>query len=171
MRGSNLYHPRRVPFREAIMRSLVVGVVAVLCVGLAGCKKKMNNDSSESSGPYSGGGNPTGYGAAQAVRGAVKRTVTLNELKNLQQFIHDYYTSNGQMPTGAQTWQMLSTSRADPLLNSAIQEQLIYLVPNPAADGLWAYTAEVKTTGGHVVTNSGIDRVTPQDFASRFPGF
>jgi hypothetical protein len=157
-----------VPFREAIMRSLVVGVVVVLCVGLAGCKKKMNNSGSDE---YSGGGNPTVGGAAQAVRGAGKRVVTLNELKNLQQFIHDYYTSNGQMPTGAQTWQMLSTSRADPLLNSAIQEQLIYLVPNPAADGLWAYAAEVKTTGGYVVTNSGVDRVTPQDFTTRYPGY
>ena len=53
--------------------------VALTVVFSGGCRKTSSDD-----GPYSGGGNPTPEGAAQAVRGAVNRTVDAVEMHDLR---------------------------------------------------------------------------------------
>ena len=154
------------------MRSLVVGVAVVLRVGLAGCKKAMNNsDSGESSGPYSGGGNPTAGGAAQAVRGAVNRTVTAVEMHDLFILMNYAKGSTGRVPTKQETWNLLSQPDGNQKLRSMIQDSVIILVDNPQEEGLWAYAADVKTMGGFILTHVGEERVTTQDFGTRFPGY
>jgi hypothetical protein len=160
-----------VPFREAIMRSLVVGVAVVLCVGLAGCKKAMNNDSSESSGQYSGGGNPTGYGAQQAVRGAVNRTVTAAELHDLHLMLNTAKGASGRVPTSQETVGMLNRPDGNPKLREMVNDGTIVLVAAPQEEGLWAYDKNARTQGGWILTHNGAERVTAQDFASRFPGY
>src|SRR5262245_14749668 len=87
----------------------------VLLLGLAlavatGCKRDKNDptkkDSPPPTTPPTGGGGGGGGGvgggsggAPQAVRGAVQRTVNLNELKNIQLFIETASAASGRMPT------------------------------------------------------------------------
>jgi hypothetical protein len=159
------------------MRSLVVGM-AVLCVGLAGCKKSMDNlekqgyesGNSSNSGPYSGGGNPTVGGAAQAVRGAATRIVTAAELHDLHLMMNTAKLSSGKVPTKQETWDALNRPDGNQKLRSMIQDGSIVLVDNPQEEGLWAYAKEAPTQGGWVLTHGGAERLTAQEFATRFGG-
>ncbi|WP_157369432.1 hypothetical protein [Zavarzinella formosa] len=139
----------------------------------AGCKKAMDKIESaattpsssspapSSSGPYSGGGNPTVLGATQAVRGAADRTVTLNELNNLKLFMYNAYSANGQVPDSRTTFDLL---KEDQKLYNLVKDGLVVLVSNPTPEGVWAYVKEAPTTGGFVVTQQGVERMTPQQF-------
>lgn len=155
------------------MRSLVVGV-AVLCVGLAGCKKSMDNlekqgyDSGNSSGPYSGGGNPTVGGAAQAVRGAATRIVTAAELHDLHLMMNTAKGVTGRVPTSQETWTELGRPDGNQKLLAMINEGAIVLIPNPQEEGLWAYAKEAPAQGGWVLTHNGPERLTAQEYATRF---
>jgi len=136
--------------------------VTLTVVVSGGCKKRRSDDE----GPYSGGGNPTGYGAEQAVRKAVDRVVTAAELKDLHLFMTNAKLSNGRVPTSQETWAAISQPGGNPQLTKLIQDGLLILVPNPPEEGLWAYAKEAPTTGGWVLTHSEPRRVTPQEFAA-----
>jgi hypothetical protein len=157
------------------MRSLVVGVVVVLCTGLAGCKKSMDNlekqgYESGNSGQYSGGGNPTVGGAAQAVRGAATRIVTAAELHDLHLMMNTAKLSSGRVPTKQETWDALNRPDGNQKLRAMIQDGSLILVDSPQEEGLWAYAKEAPTQGGWVLTHSGAERLSAQDFGSRFGG-
>jgi hypothetical protein len=145
---------------------LVVLVVALALGMSGGCKKKKDDE-----GQYSGGGNPTVYGAEQAVRKSVERTVTAAELHDLHLFINTVKGASGQMPTSQQTWEALNRPDGNRKLVQLIQEGLVILVPSPQEEGLWAYDKNVKTTNGMVLTNNGVERVNANEFSTRFPGY
>jgi hypothetical protein len=144
-----------------------VMLVVALALGMsAGCKKKMKDDD----GPYSGGGNPTPGGAAQAVRGAVNRTVTAAELHDLHIFMTYAKGSLGRVPTYQETWDMLNKPDGNPKLVALIKDGSIIMVPNPQDEGLWAYGKDVPTQGGMILTHTGVERVTAADYRTRFGG-
>ena len=145
-------------------RSLLFVALTVVVSG--GCKKKSSDDE----GQYSGGGNPTGYGAQQAVRGAVNRVVTQAELHDLHLFMNTVKGASGRVPTSQETWDALSRPDGNRKLVQLIQDKVITLVPSPQEEGLWAYGTEVPTSGGMILTHSGVERVTAQDFNARFGG-
>jgi hypothetical protein len=156
------------------MKWIAVG----LCVfaGLsAGCKKaaeKLEARATKTSdatpapattsGPYSDGGNPSVLGAAQGVRKAADRTVTLNELNNLKLFMYSAYTATGQVPNSATTF--AEVYKEDQKLYNLIKDGLVVLVQNPTPEGVWAYVKEVPTAGGFVVTQQGVEKMTPAQF-------
>ncbi len=154
------------------MKWIAVG----LCVfaGLsAGCKKAVDklearatktSDTAPatSSGPYSDGGNPSVLGAAQSVRKAADRTVTLNELNNLKLFMYSAYTATGQVPSATTTF--AEVYKEDQKLYNLIKDGLVVLAPNPTPEGVWAYTKAVPTTGGFVVTQQGVEKMTAAQF-------
>ena len=152
------------------MRSLVVGVAVVLCVGLAGCKKKSMNEPDTSSN-YSGGGNPTVGGATQAVRGAAARTVTAAELHDLHLMLNTAKLSSGRVPTSQETIAMLNRPDGNPKLRDMVNDGSIVLVGSPQEEGLWAYDKNARTMGGWILTHGGAERVTAQDFTTRYPGY
>lgn len=143
---------------------LVMLVVALAIAMSGGCKKKKDSDE----GQYSGGGNPTGYGAQQAVRGAVERTVTQAEMHDLHLFMNTAKGASGRVPTSQETWEALNKPDGNRKLVQLIQDGLIILVPSPQEEGLWAYDKNASTTGGIILTHSGVERVTAQDFNTRF---
>jgi hypothetical protein len=134
--------------------------VALTVVVAGGCKKKSNDD-----GPYSGGGNPTPEGAAQAVRKSVEQVVTAAELHDLHLMMNTAKLSSGRVPTAQETWEALNRADGNPKLRKMIQDGLIVLVPNPQEEGLWAYDKNAPTTGGWVLTHSEPRRVTAAEFA------
>jgi hypothetical protein len=138
--------------------------VALTVVVSGGCKKRRSDDE----GQYSGGGNPTGYGAEQAVRGAVKRVVTAAELHDLHLFLNNAKGASGRVPTAQETIAALNQPDGNRQLAKLIQDQVIILVPNPQDEGLWAYGKEAPTEGGWILTHTGAERITAQDFNARF---
>lgn len=145
-------------------RALLFVALTVTVAG--GCNKKKSDDP----GPYSGGENPTGMGAVQAVRGAVNRTVTSAELHDLHIFMTYAKGNLGRVPTKQETWEALTKPDGNPKLSKMIQDGLVILVDNPQDEGLWAYAKEAPTQGGMILTHTGVERVTAQDFNSRFGG-
>jgi hypothetical protein len=139
-------------------------VVALAVVVSGGCRKKSSDDE----GQYSGGGNPTGYGAVQGVRGAVQRTVTQVEMHDLHLFMTNAKLSMGHVPTYQETWAALNQPNGNPQLVKLIQDGALIMVPTPQDEGLWAYSKEAPTQGGFVLTHNGPERVTPQEFQTRF---
>lgn len=153
------------------MKKVMLGVF-LLAIVSSGCKKAMDKIESQSTktsesvtppsqGPYSGGGNPTFTGAAQGVRGASNRTVTLNELKQLHLFMNTAYSASGQVPNSQVTYD--TVYKEDPKLYNLIKDGAVVLVPMPTPEGLWAYVSEAPTSGGFVVTLQGVERKTPPE--------
>jgi len=139
-------------------------LVVALVIGMSGgCKKKKDDE-----GQYSGGGNPTVHGAEQAVRKAVERTVTQAELHDLHLFMNTVKGASGRVPTSQETWEALNRPDGNRKLVQLIQEGLIVLVPTPQEEGLWAYDKNAPTAGGIILTHSGVERVTAQDFNARY---
>ena len=146
------------------MKRLLLFVALTVAVA-GGCKKKKDDE-----GQYSGGGNPTVYGAEQGVRGAVNRVVTAAELHDLHLMMNTAKGASGRVPTSQETIAALGQPDGNRQLAKLIQDGVIVLVPNPQEEGLWAYGKEVPTQGGWILTHTGAERVTAQDFSARFGG-
>lgn len=155
------------------MRRIAMIACCLAALTGQGCKKAMDKlessattpaKSSPAAGPYSGGGNPSVDGATQAVRGAVERTVTQNELKQLHLFMYNAYTADGQVPVSTATYQVIY--KEDQKLYNLIKDGLVVLVERPTPEGVWAYVREAPERGGLVVTQQGVDRMTAAQFAA-----
>jgi len=136
--------------------------VALTVVVSAGCKKYRNDPEPASTNNQQAG---SGFGAEQAVRGAVNRVVTAAELHDLHVFMNTAKLSSGRVPTSQETWAALTQPGGNPQLVKLIQDGILILVPNPQEEGLWAYSKEAPTQGGWVLTHSEPKRVTAQEFA------
>jgi hypothetical protein len=141
-------------------------VVALACLGSLGCPK--GSAPPDKSGQYSGGGNPTVGGAVQAVRGAATRIVTAAELHDLHLFMTNARAALGRVPTSHETLAELSRPDGNRKLVSMINDGTIVLVPNPAEEGLWAYSKDARTAGGWILTHAQPEQVTAQEFVSRY---
>src|SRR5205809_8051603 len=106
---------------KRVMLFVALGVVVS-----GGCRKTSSND-----GPYSGGGNPTPEGAAQAVRGAVNRTVDAVEMHDLFILMNYAKGSTGHVPTAQETWDLLNKPDGNRQLVKFIQDGQIVLVDKP----------------------------------------
>jgi hypothetical protein len=139
--------------------------VALAVVVAGGCRKA-------GAGPDQGGGSGGGggFGAVQAVRGAVDRAVTAAELHDLHLFMTNAKLAMGRVPTAEETWAEISKPGGNPKLTKMIQDGLIILVAKPQEEGLWAYAKEAPTQGGWILSHSQPERVTAQEFATRYGG-
>ena len=140
-------------------RSLLFVALTVVVSG--GCKKYRDTEEPASSNNQAG----SGFGAEQAVRGAVNRVVTAAELHDLHLFMTNAKLTSGRVPTAQETWAALTQPGGNPKLVKLIQDGILVLVPNPQEEGLWAYSKEAPTQGGWVLTHSEPKRVTAQEFA------
>lgn len=124
---------------------------------LAGCKdnapkaKTAATPAAKSSDPppaFERGGNTNyqaGAGATQAVRQAARRTVALNDMKNLGTYIADLELQNNRMPTKAD---IIAAVKADPTVSKLIADGTIILTGTTKRAGLWAYEIDADTKGG-----------------------
>ena len=86
-----------------------------------------------------------GGGATQAVRQAARRTVALNDMKNLGTYIADLELQNNRMPTKAD---IVAAVKSDATVSKLIADGTIILTGTTKRAGLWAYEAEADTKGG-----------------------
>jgi len=139
---------------------------------LAGCKKLTDTtpDPDEKVKLFNTKGNqsvgsPTGttFGAQQAVRKAPARTINFNDLKQLQIFIVQAETENGQVPNAQDIMQIVG--QAGPIVKS-INDGIIILTNNTQREGIWAYTQWPQRGGNHyVVKAGGVEDMAPAQLA------
>ena len=146
------------------MKRLLLFVALTVAVA-GGCKKLTETQETSSGG---GGGGGSGFGAEQAVRGAVQRTVTAAELHDLHLFMTNAKLAMGRVPNSKETWDALNRPDGNRQLVKLIQDGTLILVPSPQDEGLWAYSKEAPTLGGMVLTHDGAERVTANEFLNRF---
>jgi len=107
-------------------------------------------------------------GPVQAVRKAVTRTVTLNEMKNIHLFIENASGASGEMPAPQVVQQIIA--KEDPKAASMIADGTIILTGIRQREGVWAYEKAGLENGGIVVTQSGVERVSAQQLKGMLQG-
>jgi hypothetical protein len=137
--------------------------VALAVVVAGGCRK--SGGGTDQGGGGGGGG---GLGPVQAVRGAVERAVSAAELHDLHLFMTNAKLAMGRVPTAEETWAEISKPGGNSQLTKMIQDGRLILVAKPQDEGLWAYAKEAPTQGGWILTHSQPERVTAEEFASRY---
>ncbi len=164
------------------MRALLL-IAAAGVVLSAGCEKKKKtaptnpatgktDDTTVTPGPGGGvvvgGGGAAGGGgggAVQAVRGAVQRTVTMNDLNQIRIFIENASLASGRMPSVQETYQALKQEA--PNLAKLIDEGTITLHPARTREEVWAYETAALEKGGLMLTSQGVERVDAQTLKQR----
>jgi hypothetical protein len=101
-------------------------------------------------GPVAGGG-----GAGQAVRGTAKKTVDMNDFRQIHTFIEYASGATGRMPTTEQTRAALK--QESPEIEQKIYEGLIVLCAAKNREEVWAYEAKALESGGLVATHNGVE--------------
>ena len=85
------------------------------------------------------------------VRQAARRTVTLNEMRNLGIFVFALELQNGKMPTPAEIKADLAGNPDAKPIVAAIEEGAIVLTGTRKAGALWAYEVDANKAGGIVL--------------------
>lgn len=163
------------------MRRIMLGFVAVAGL-MAGCdnpfaKKKTpppatstaattNSNDTMTTTPGPGGGVAVGTpmmagggggGAVQAVRGAARRAVTMNDLQQIRIFIENASLASGQMPSINDTYAALK--REAPNIAALIDDRTLTLHPARTREEVWAYETAALQNGGLMLTGQGVERV------------
>jgi hypothetical protein len=136
---------------------------------LTGCKKAMDVSVKPDEKPSILPVNPnsSGSGPIQAVRKAVARTVTQNDMNSLKTYYQFTFTETGTPPTARQVEQELKTDPNARKLLPLITDGDIVLVANPSRDGIWAHVKDAPNKGGLVLTSAGVENLTAQQVAQR----
>lgn len=144
--------------RLILMTAWVVAMVS------SGCKKPATTPTTAATPAPApsggGGGGNTGYisggGAAQNVRQAARRTITINDMKTLGQLIEIDFTQNGKMPGLNEVKESLK--RDSPTILAAINDGTIILCWTAQHEGIWAYEIDADTKGGIAVVTGTASR-------------
>jgi hypothetical protein len=102
-----------------------------------------------------GGGG--GGGTVQAIRGAVGRTVTANDLQQIRTFIENASLASGRMPTPQQT--LAALKQEAPKIAELVDDGTIVLHNAKTRESVWAYEKKAYDQGGMVLTNQGVERM------------
>ncbi len=145
------------------MRSILM-TACVLAIASSGCKKPATTPTTAAAPAPApsggGGGGNTGYisggGAAQNVRQAARRTITINDMKTLGQLIEIDFTQNGKMPGLNEVKESLK--RDSPTILAAINDGTIILCWTAQHEGIWAYEIDADTKGGIAVVTGTASR-------------
>lgn len=100
-------------------------------------------------------------GVISSVRGAGQRTIALNDLRTLAQYIQQIYVLENRMPD---VDRIKAELRDAPNVLQHIQNGDIILTGTKDGGGIWAYHKEASGTGYLVIQNGSPIRMTKQDF-------
>jgi hypothetical protein len=114
-----------------------------------------------------GGGSSSGGsgGAVQAVRGAVKRIVDQNEMRNIHLFIENASGASGRMPSVNDTYAAIK--KEAPKTAEKIDDGIITLCNARMREDIWAYETDALQNGGWVCSSSGVERMDAQTLKQR----
>ena len=145
-------------------RILTVGVCLLL---LAGCKR-----GAKDSGPTRDDGKapqrePGGLPppAGNTPRGAAMRAVAAADMRDLQVFIDTAALASGRMPSGADIYAALVDARSPAA--ALVKDGAIVLTGARERESVWAFEANAYLSGGLVVSQNGVERLTAGELKKR----
>lgn len=150
--------------RSLMLVTVVLAVSAAgLALGTSGCKKPapvtpqtVTVTATATAAPSDNTNYVPGGGAAQNIRKAALRAITLSEMSNLGLMIEFEYTTNGKMPDLNTITGILE--REVPLVARSVKDGKIKLCWTTEHAGLWAYEVDSDTKGGIVVVTGSARR-------------
>ena len=98
-------------------------------------------------------------GTAQAVRGAVVRTVKSSDLDQMKIYIETLASESDKFPSGESVKTTLSGDRQMSSLWKLVADGSIVIAPMKQREGIWAYEKLAMTEGGIVLSNQGVQRM------------
>lgn len=148
------------------MRILFVVIVGVL-LGSAGCKKKTTPTSATAetpATPATGVRGNTNYvpggGAAQNVRQAGRRFVTLTDMNQIALAMSQWEIENNRMPNYNQAYAIVSQY---PNYKKLVDDGDVILTGTNNRSGLWAYEVEADVKGGVAIVAGTANRYSADD--------
>ncbi len=96
---------------------------------------------------------------APASAQAVKRTVTQNELKNLQIYMEFASADSGKLPDKEAIMASLKMEKGAANLVKAIEEGVLVLTGTNSREEVWAYEKDITVKGGLMLSSNGIERL------------
>jgi hypothetical protein len=157
----------------------VIGILMVLCLVAAGCKKKSKPMEPDSTPPkhVSSGGGPAapnqsgnltvsgGQGAIQAPRMAAARTVNNAQLRDLHLSMSQSYLVDNKVPSKDE---IMQEARKNSQLFPLLKEEVVILTGATRGDEIWVYTQYPQRAGDHyVITSQGVDQMSPEVLRKR----
>ena len=139
----------------------------LLAVALAtGCSKKPKSDAPAAAPAPSGGGTnyQVGGGAVQNVRQAARRTVELNDLKNLGLEIEFQYNDTGKMPDAER---VTALAKANKNLAGAVDDGSLVVTGTSDHGGVWVYEKDAPEKGGVALIGGVAQRVQGDELAAK----
>src|SRR5262249_18466387 len=115
--------------------------------------------------PGLGGGGSGGPG--QAVRKAVARAATQNDMKNLHTYHYDASLASGKMPTAKQIFD--DVQKGAPNIAKLITDKVIVLTGAKTRESIWAYTSQEQSTAGYylAISNNGVEQLSAAQLNQR----
>ena len=134
----------------------------------AGCTKKPKADPPAATPAGSSGGGGTNYqaggGALQNVRQAARRTVELNDLKNLGLTVEMEYNESGKMPDAER---MTTLAKSSKNLAEAIEDGSLIVTGTREHGGVWLYEADAPEKGGVALIGGVAQRVQSDELTAK----
>jgi len=97
---------------------------------------------------------------------AQKAVAQGNDMKNLHIFMEAAFAESGTMPDRDAILAGLKESMAINLVK-AIQDGTLVLTGTTVRESVWAYEKGTSTAGGWIISNFGVEKVTPVEFKKR----
>ena len=136
------------------MRTLIP-IVLMLLVTVTGCKSKPRSTAPKSTAPAK---DDAVVGMVKGVNAAVKRTVTLIELSELQKTIEQAFgESDSKMPS--KEYILDAMKKDNRKLYDMLQDGTIVLTETKVHESVWAYEKDAPTKGGYILTHNGPERL------------
>ena len=133
-----------------------------------GCSKKPQSSAPAASPPAPSGGGGTNYqaggGAAQNVRQAARRTVEMNDFKNLGLTVEMEYNESGKMPDAER---MKTLVKADKNLGEMLDDGSLVVTGTADHGGVWVYEKDAPEKGGVALIGGVPQRVQADELQAK----
>ena len=149
------------------MRSALL-LAAVLAFGCTKKPKSSAPAATPAASPAPSGGGSTNYqaggGAVQNVRQAGRRTVELNDLKNLGLEVETAFNETGKMPSAERVTEL---AKANKNLAEAIGDGSLIVTGTSQHGGVWVYEADAPEKGGIALIGPVAQRVQADELSAK----
>lgn len=109
--------------------------------------------------------NPPPLPGGNTTVGAARKAVALADMRDLQIFIHDASITANKMPTPGEIYNALVAARSP--CAEHVKVGSIILTGAKEREGVWAYETAALTSGGLVVSQNGVEKLSAAELKQR----
>lgn len=115
--------------------------------------------------PVPGANPPALAPAGNTPRGAAARVVAMADMRDLQIFIDNASGATGRMPSGAEIMAALIEAKSP--VAGLVKDGAVILTGAKQRESVWAYESRAYLSGGLVVSQNGVERLTAEELKAR----